>query len=258
MSFLKSVINQVGKDMGKAVSNQIFKDAHATPYRRVGNSANGQFIQRRSAFKSEFDRAINFQTAHRPNTLILKISGVYTVLKNEANHYISDGYLDTNESDNLFTMMKRFNQKVDDVCDILEVDEVGNITEIEQLTKIVEKTNALFKQTLVISAQGCEDRKFQLKEEAKQIENLSFLRFILLTTVWMGKYARTGEKSWGATIFANLLSLLVFPLIHICMFFYGMLTYSGVNSKRKKLKNAIGKMSELEGERAKAYLSIAQ
>ena len=95
-----------------------------------------------------FDKAMDFQTGHRPSTLIAKISGVYTVIKNEANGYISDGYLDTTEASNLFEMMNRFNDKVEDVCDILEIDEEKNEKEINQLSKIVEKTNDLFKNTL--------------------------------------------------------------------------------------------------------------
>ena len=260
MSFLKSAINQVGRDMGKVVSNQVFQDSHSTPYRRTGSFSSQQIqnSQQRSNFKSEFDKAIEFQTGHRPNTLIAKVSGVYTVLKNEANNYISDGYLDAEESESLFTMMERFNQKVDDVCDILEIDEESNKKEIDQLIKIVEKTNELFKQTLRVSAEGCENRKTELKNESEQIETLSFLKFVGLNAVWMGKYARTGKKSWGATIFANIFSLLLFPFIHVCMAIYGALTYSVENSKRKKLKMAYVRMAELESKRAEIYLSIGQ
>ena len=65
MSFLKSAINQVGRDMGKVVSNQIFKDSHSTPYRRVGNSnvvvtQNSNYSSKKVS-KTEFDKAIEFQ-----------------------------------------------------------------------------------------------------------------------------------------------------------------------------------------------------
>lgn len=33
--FVRSTINQVGRDGGKVISNQIYGDAHSTPYRRV-------------------------------------------------------------------------------------------------------------------------------------------------------------------------------------------------------------------------------
>lgn len=33
--FLTSTVNQVGRDLGKVISNQLFGDAHSTPIRRV-------------------------------------------------------------------------------------------------------------------------------------------------------------------------------------------------------------------------------
>lgn len=252
MSFLKSAINQVGRDMGKVVSNQIFKDGHATPYRRTNASQTG--TTRRT--KSEFDKAISFQTGHRPSTLVSKVSGIYTVIKNEANYYISDGYLDVDESDNLFLMLDKFNQKIDDVCDILELDEDSNKKEIDQLCKLVEKTNSLFKQTLQVSAEGCSKRKVELEVKSESIENLSFLKYVGLHAVWMGNYAKTGEKKIGATILANLASLMLFPIIHICATIYGILTYSNENKKTKNLKNTYKRMAELQEQRAEAYLNF--
>lgn len=37
--FIRSAVNQVGRDGGKVISNQIYGDAHSTPYRRVDASA---------------------------------------------------------------------------------------------------------------------------------------------------------------------------------------------------------------------------
>lgn len=36
--FVRSAVNQVGRDAGKVVSNQIYGDAHSTPHRAVGSS----------------------------------------------------------------------------------------------------------------------------------------------------------------------------------------------------------------------------
>ena len=90
MSFLKSAINQVGRDVGKVVSNSLFKDSHAASYRRVINIRNT--VNNSLNSKNEFEKAINFQTGHRPSTLVAKISGVYTIIKNEINQFLSDGY----------------------------------------------------------------------------------------------------------------------------------------------------------------------
>lgn len=38
--FIRSAVNQVGRDGGKVISNQLYGDAHSTPYRRVGYESN--------------------------------------------------------------------------------------------------------------------------------------------------------------------------------------------------------------------------
>lgn len=40
--FVRSTVNQVGRDSGKVISNNIYGDAHSTPYRRVDGAASLQ------------------------------------------------------------------------------------------------------------------------------------------------------------------------------------------------------------------------
>lgn len=42
--FIRSAVNQVGRDGGKVISNKIYGDAHATPIRRVGQSTSGTYF----------------------------------------------------------------------------------------------------------------------------------------------------------------------------------------------------------------------
>ena len=256
MSLLKSAINQVGRDLGKVVSNSIFNDNHASPYRRVINKTNA--ANNSTRFKTEFDKAIDFQTGHRPSTLIAKISGVYTIIKNETNQYLSDGYLDTNESDLLFEMIDRFNKKVDDICDLLEIDEDSFHKEINQLTKIVEKTNTLFKEALQLSAKGCQYRKLEHIEEADRIEQIGFLKYVGLNLIWMGNYGRGKQRSLTNTILANVADILTctWPLTRSYLLFEGILTFSKESNRRKTLKNAHLRLAQLEEKRARIYLTI--
>lgn len=260
MSFLKSAINQVGRDMGKVVSNEIFKDKHSTPYRRVGgnNSNSHRSSSRVRSIKTEFDKAIDFQTGFKPTTLINKISGVYTVIKNEANEYIADGYLDPTESSNLFEMMKRFNSKVEDICDVLDLDESGNEKEINQLNQILGKTNKLFKNTLEISAKGCKEKQVEHREKAETIEKVSFTKYLGLHIVWFGKYARGGEKSILNMVVANIADILTFTFMitRPYLLLKGVFTFSQQSKKIKTLKNAHIELAEIEGKRAESYLSI--
>ncbi len=262
MSFLKSAINQVGRDMGKVVSNQIFKDSHSTPYRRVGNSnvvvtQNSNYSSKKVS-KTEFDKAIEFQTSFKPNTLINKISGAFIVIKNETKKFIDDGYLDTEESNQLFDMMKRFNEKIEDVCDVLEIDESANEKELIQLQKIADNTNELFKTTLKISAEGCKKRQSELKTKAEQIEKPNFLKYVGLHFIWFGKFARGEEKIIWKGVIANIADIITFtfPITRIYLLLKGIFTYPSENKRVKKLINAHIKLAEIEGQRADAYASI--
>ena len=261
MSFLKSAINQIGRDMGKVVSNQLFNDSHSTPYRRVGqNSHQLKTKGNVTKFKSDFEKAIDFQTGHRPSTLIAKISGVYTVIKNESNGYIADGYLDTNESSSLFEMMNRFNMKIDDVCDVLEIDEKANEKEINHLSTILKKTNTLFKNALEISAKGCKERQSEHEKEAKKIDKPDFFKYVGFHLIWMGNYARGAKKSIWKTVLANIADVVTFtfPITRIYLLLKGLFTFPTENRRVKTLKEAHIRLAELEGKRAELYLSIVQ
>lgn len=258
MSFLKSTVNQVGRDLGKVISNQIFKDNHSTPYRKVVNDY-GYNRKSLSSYKSDFEKVISFQMVHRPSTLIAKVSGVYTVIKNEANIFISDGYLDVSESNELFYMMNQFNNKVDDICDILEIDEEANKKEINQLLVLINKANNLFSNVLKVSADGCVQRQKDHEIEASNIEEVTFLKYLALNIIWMGGYARGGEKSIFNMVLANIIDLITmtFPLTRTYLFFKGLFTFSSEKRRRKMLKNAYIKLAQLEGKRAEAYLAVS-
>ncbi|MBW1297021.1 hypothetical protein [Aquimarina litoralis] len=256
MSFLKSAINQVGRDVGKVVSNSLFKDSHAAPYRRVTGIR--KTVHNSLSSKTEFEKAIDFQTGHRPSTLIAKISGVYTIIKNKVNEFLSDGYLDTYESEILFEMMQRFNSKVDDICDLLEIDETSFEKEINQLTKIVEKTNTLFQKALQLSSKGCQFRKMEHLEEADKIKLIGFFEYVGFNIIWMGNYARGKQKSMTNTVLANIADILTctWPLTRSYLLLEGILTFSKESNRRKKIKNAHLKLAEIEGKRGELYSNI--
>jgi len=263
MSFLKSAVNQVGRDMGKVVSNQIFKDSHSTPYRKVGVSkvhlSNSRSSNSNVIAFDDFDKAMNFPTSHRPDTLISKTAGVYTVIKNLSNSYISDGYLDVDESDSLFNMMSRFNNKIADVCDVLELDEEKNEKQLDQLEKIVKKTQELFNEVLEVSAEGCElAAKNNLSNISEGVE-MTKTNYILLHVMWCGKYAR-GERNLSIflAVLANLLDLIFFTffITRPYLLFKGFHSYSEKSRKTNKLNTLSSEMCELELQRAKTYRSM--
>lgn len=60
--FVRSAINQVGRDGGKVISNQLYGDAHSTPYRRVGYESN--------YFIDENSQELLYEQYKSPNFLI--------------------------------------------------------------------------------------------------------------------------------------------------------------------------------------------
>ena len=53
--FISSAVRQVGRDLGKTVSNQLFGDAHSTPIRRV-QEGNLTPLQKKMAEKEEKEK----------------------------------------------------------------------------------------------------------------------------------------------------------------------------------------------------------
>lgn len=209
MSFTQSIINQIGRDTGKVISNQIFKDAHSTPIKIVSGKSEKRVV------KTEFEKAINFQFGVRSSTLVNKLSGAQIVLRNEMNKFLSDGYLDISESVMLISMIEQFNTKVSDVYGFLKLDEENNQNEIQIVDKIVEQHADCFLNILNLSITGCENfiLNFKMKPFAKQI----------LTSTFFG-------KSIGQFIFCNIFSITVlvvfgFPYLNLLGFLIGLFSY---------------------------------
>lgn len=172
MSFLKSAINQVGRDFGKVISNQMFKDAHAAPIRMAGANPNG----RTKKVKSEFEKALTFPLTQKPNTLLTKMGAAYIELKNEADEFLSDGYLSMDELKQLVDLFNTYNNKAGDITDLLELDEEKNAEEISKLADLVQKNKELFIKTLEIGITAARNSLDSIenykKEEKKGLSGL--------------------------------------------------------------------------------------
>ena len=257
MSFLKSAINQVGRDLGKVVSNKVFKDSHSSPYRRVGDNVSiNQSRKNEKIEKTEFEKAVNFNLGFKPKTLMTKVAAAYSILKSTLNRYVSDGYLDTEESSRMFEMVSQFNSKIDEVCDVLELDEKSNQNELEQLDMIAKKTVKHIKEILLLSAEGCEKKSAEHMLKSESIKSPSLLKYVGFHMIWMGKYARGEKKSLTNTILANIADILTFtfPVTRSYLLVNGLYTYRGKFSETKKRIGLHKLLSDTEMKRASAYL----
>jgi hypothetical protein len=265
MGFLQSAINQVGRDMGRVVSNSVFKDRHAIPIRRArsygsnrsqtANTTRTSSAQPIQEVKDEFDKSIDFKTDYKPVTLISKLGGAFIVIKNEAKSFIDDGYLDVNESQQLFEMMKRFNDKCGDVEDVMSFTEDEDSKPFEQLEKIHQSTQEIFKAVLDTSSKACIDRALHYENEANNVHIMSFGKYVGLHLIWMPNYAKGNPKHTTKAIVANVLDVitLTFPFTRTVLFILGVVTYSGEKKELQETMKRYKNLANHERERAKAY-----
>jgi len=278
MGFLQSAINQVGRDLGRVASNAIFKDRHAIPIRRAPSLKQQQSRVERNRddqqsyrpqqpkaqpiqeVKGEFDKAINFKTTYKPNTLISKLINAFIVIKNEARAFIEDDYLDLEESQELFEMLKRFNQKVSDVDDVMSFTEAEDSKAYDQLNSIVRKTKEVFVETLQISIKACQKRAKHYEQQAEQETMIGFGRYVGLHLIWFTNYANGGEKNTNKAIIANILDVITctFPLTRTVLLILGLTDYGTYKRKHHKRKNAYLARAQQERERSKAYQGFVE
>ena len=94
-TFTNSIVREVGRNYGKAISNSLLGDKHSTPHRIVGNNAVDR--KRGRIYHNDLDKAIQkFEIKGHQATFnqALNIHSEYFQLVDEAN---SDGSIDLNE-----------------------------------------------------------------------------------------------------------------------------------------------------------------
>jgi hypothetical protein len=94
-TFTNSIVREVGRNYGKAISNSLLGDKHSTPHRIVGNKAIDR--KRGRVYQNDLDKAIQkFEIKGHQATFnqALNIHSEYFQLVDEAN---SDGSIDLNE-----------------------------------------------------------------------------------------------------------------------------------------------------------------
>lgn len=277
MSFTKSVVRQVGRDLGKVVSNKVFGDRHSTPYRRVGNNSTSRRRQQRSQpaqqqqpqvsqsaqeqqiTSTDFDRAIGFATTFTAPTMVRKLAGVYEVMKTEIYKAKQDGYLDNDESTMVFKMESEFMHKAEIITDLLELEEESNQSHLEKLQKIVELTQRLIKETIELSLKGANIQKQYYENQKENYHSPDFKRYAGFGTIWMLNYARTGEKNLLNTIVANAISVFaisvepVFLLIYGISFLIAVSKFTKDKSTNKQMLELIDQEIEIEEQRIKLF-----
>jgi hypothetical protein len=217
--------------------------------------------QRNTITSRDFDRALNFTTTFTAQTMVRKLAGVYEVIKTEIYKAAQDGYLDTEEARMIFQMESEFQHKAEIITDLLELDEEANKKPLQDLEKTIQLTQNLFYKTLDLAIKGADVQYEYYKTQADSVQEIDKSRFIWLHAIWMGHYAKTGQKRLANTIVANLFSTLVIywfyvPTINIIGLINGVIQYSSEKSKRQAFKNKMLQEATLEVQRKTLFEQI--
>ncbi len=104
-TFTRSLVREVGRNYGKAISNSLLGDRHSTPIRIVSSSDVSR--QRGKIYDNDFDKSIKkFEIKGHTATFnqVLNIHSTYFVLVEEAN---ADGFIDLTEMSFLVQQVPR-------------------------------------------------------------------------------------------------------------------------------------------------------
>jgi hypothetical protein len=238
MTFLKSIINQVGRDTGKVISNQIFKNSHSTPIRMVSGSYSNDYKKVEKEYNS-----VKIDLSQRPPTIIRKLNSKHIYI-NTLTEFVSDGYLDLGEADLLFKLMGDYYSLCDDILEVLSIDEEKNKKEIEQLSLLSKKTTNIFAETLESSIKGCQTNIDYSNSVLKNPESINSIKFMLKHIFYMGKYANgEAELNIFKVIIANVLAIiLIFPIGYVFTTIYG---FKDLLEKKKSIKNNTKKHKDI-------------
>lgn len=256
-TFLNSVIRQLGRDSGKVISNSLFGDAHSTPVRMTRSKTapeRNSSPERKKRIQSQFDKALNFDRSATPKTLVRKIQALSVLLEEETHEFLSDDYFSSAEAGKAFEMISTFSNKAASVTKQLEFDEEANVKELKQIEEVVVKTNEDFLKLLERAAQVCDDMVPKLQEKSKEVSQFNALRWIMLHTIYMRGYAKTGETKMLNTILANVLLFGTQPI----MLVVGLITAPFEYNRLKKDGNVYIKAIEIEKQKAAEYRKLIE
>ena len=187
--FVNSMVRQVGRDLGKVVSNQVFGNAHATPIRHVNRIANVPATQTYGSKtgdrrrKSDFEKSLNFKMSYTPPTLVNKLAGALIEFKNEAGSLIWDNYLSSGETQYFLSMLQDFNHKVLDVSTALELSPKTKPEDQDYLLRIIEDMKALVRKVVKSGYDGCTE---EISEIDRKLSETNVNRLANTNLLWAG------------------------------------------------------------------------
>jgi len=140
MGIFNSIKNQIGRDIGKSISNVILKDTHATPIRMTGSSSS----KRKKISVDEYEKKIKLiDLSQTPKTIIRKLGAVLVEFESDLKGYLSDGFIDFQEE---IQIAKRFYKILDTFSKIEKQFTING----EDTARLIEIYQQYFKEPMLM------------------------------------------------------------------------------------------------------------
>ena len=233
------MINQVGRDAGKVVSNAVFKDKHSTPIRMIRNGNGTTFVKSEPAlertFVDDMEKMLDFQMAHQTRTLVNKINGAFIFFRKQVNRVMEDEFVTAEEYFDIIEISNQLNAKIHDMHELYLMNKEEGI--IDALSTITKKKKELMTDFLLLAIDSFEDSIKTFEVSKIEMNSLKFGKWYLFSLIFCNGRLRNGfigQTAWFNTIIMNLAMLFFFPIGHLGIgTIYSLYTWYNERKSRK-------------------------
>ncbi len=213
--FISSAVRQVGRDLGKVVSNQVFKDAHSTPIRHVNrlSSAPMPVVGTKTSDlrrKTDFEKSMNFKLTFTPPTLINKLVGAFMEFKKESDTLLDDEYLSFSEASYFISMLNDFSNKTAEVAEVVEMHPKTKDEDLAYLNRIA---NDLKRHIIKVAEMAIEGSMTESNRLEHRLSKIDIQKTASRNLIWAGLFVSSvvaGYFIWKGWV---LYPIIIFGLI---------------------------------------------
>lgn len=113
MGFFNSVINQIGRDVGRSISNKVLKDAHARPIRVI--TSDTVITEKKKQLLEYQKQILKIDLTQTPKTIIRKLGALLVEFDTTVTSYLDDNHIDLQEEIELVKMFFEILQVFDKI-----------------------------------------------------------------------------------------------------------------------------------------------
>ncbi len=247
------------KEMNTSLNNMINEQLNKYNYTETNKKVR-DYIGKKSDSKTlddlEFKKHINFESSSISEAEIThKLDTIYDIMKKEAIRFTEDGYLDVNETKDLFSMILEFSRKSLECQKNIESEEG-----FDKIQSIFNKTANLVNKALQIGIKGCYDKSKEYRNIANTLTPMNKWTFVKKYIFWNIKVSPTKmmDKKTGTMLniieFATGIFLISKPILAAS----ALLSYKKELEIFESSKDSYLTLAKIEMKRAENFEQINQ